>query len=182
MRRPSYAPTATVKPMLPLLSASLPAVWSTNDFSDLVGQFERRIEGTPFAIYIWNLVPHIETNLALAPFAESIEDLIGGACAVTDALLGRVLDILRRRGLLEETTIIAYGDHGDDHWTHGFKNGLLHGLEPFTPLVHTPLVISDASVPPVPTTGLPAPSILHRPASTSSDFLERLRSIPLGRA
>ncbi|SFV39073.1 sulfatase-like hydrolase/transferase [Hyphomicrobium facile] len=138
--------TATVKPMLPLLSASIPAVWSTNDFRDLVGQFEQRIEGMPFAIYIWNLLPHIETNIALAPYAESIEDLIGGACAVTDALLGEVLDILRRRGLLEDTTIIAYGDHGDDHWTHGFKNGLLHGLEPFTPLVHTPLVISDADV------------------------------------
>lgn len=139
--------TATVKPMLPLLSASLPAVWSTNDFRDLVGQFERRIEGTPFAIYIWNLLPHIETNIALAPYAESIEDLIGGACAVTDALLGEVLDMLRRRGLLEDTIIIAYGDHGDDHWTHGFKNGLLHGMEPFTPLVHTPLVISAADVP-----------------------------------
>lgn len=138
--------TAIVKPMLPLLSASIPAVWSTNDFRDLVAQFERRIERTPFAIYIWNLLPHTETNIALAPYAESIEDLIGGACAVTDALLGEVLDILRRRGLLEDTTIVAYGDHGDDHWTHGFKNGLLHGLEPFTPLVHTPLVISDADV------------------------------------
>lgn len=139
--------TATAKPMLPLLSASLPAVWSTNDFGDLIARFERHIEETPFAIYIWNLLPHIETDLALAPFAESLEDLIGGACAVTDTLLGRVLDILRGRGLLEETTIIVYGDHGDDHGTHGFKNGLLHGLEPFTPLVHTPLVISDSNVP-----------------------------------
>ena len=139
--------TAIVKPMLPLLSASVPAVWSTNNFRDLVGQFELRTEGKPFAIYIWNLLPHIETNFALAPYAESIEDLIGGACAVTDALLREVLDILRRRGLLEDTIIIAYGDHGDDHWTHGFKNGLLHGLEPFTPLVHTPLVISGTDVP-----------------------------------
>ena len=139
--------TATAKPMLPLLSASLPAVWSTNDFGDLIAQFEWHIEETPFAIYIWNLLPHIETDFALAPFAESLEDLIGGACAVTDTLLGRVLDILRRRGLLEETTVIVYGDHGDDHGTHGFKNGLLHGLEPFTPLVHTPLVVSDVDVP-----------------------------------
>lgn len=138
--------TAIVKPMLPLLSASVPAVWSTNNFRDLLGQFEQRIERMPFAVYIWNLLPHIETNIALAPYAESIEDLIGGACAVTDALLGEVLDILRRRNLLEDTIIIAYGDHGDDHWTHGFKNGLLHGLEPFTPLVHTPLVISNADV------------------------------------
>jgi hypothetical protein len=139
--------TPTAKPMLPLLSASLPPVWSTNDFGDLIAQFERHIEETPFAIYIWNLLPHIETDFALAPFAKSLEDLIGGACAVTDTLLGRVLDILRHRSLLEETTIVVYGDHGDDHGTHGFKNGLLHGLEPFTPLVHAPLVISDSDVP-----------------------------------
>ncbi|MBS0231869.1 MAG: sulfatase-like hydrolase/transferase [Proteobacteria bacterium] len=139
--------TASGKTMLPLLSSSLPPVWSTNDFGALLGQFERQTESSPFAVYIWNLVPHIEADFALAPYATSLEDLIGGSCAVTDTLLGKILDILQQRDLLKDTTFIAYGDHGDDHWTHGFKGGLLHGVEPFTALVHTPLVICDASVP-----------------------------------
>lgn len=37
--------------------------------------------------------------------------------------------------------IIAFGDHGDDFWGHGFNGGYTHGIEPYTPLVHTPAFI-----------------------------------------
>jgi hypothetical protein len=40
------------------------------------------------------------------------------------------------------------GDHGEDFWTHGFKGGLVHGTEPYTPIIHTPLVIIDPDLEP----------------------------------
>lgn len=136
------------KPMLELLAASLPPPWSTNDFGALLARFEALVQAPPFAIYAWNLVPHIVADLALAPYARSLEDLVAGGCAVADTLVGALLEILRRHDLLEATTVVAFGDHGDDYWTHGFKGGLLHGLEPYSALVHTPLAIRDPALPP----------------------------------
>jgi hypothetical protein len=128
-------------------SASLPPVWTTNDFRDMLGRFEACAAAAPFAVYTWSQVPHVEANLALAPHARSLDDLVAGACAVADNLLGAMLEILGRRGVLDDTTIVVYGDHGDDYWTHGFKMGLLHGIEPYTALIHTPLVIRDRALP-----------------------------------
>lgn len=135
------------KPMLPLLAATVPPVWSTNDFSALLEKFDDATATAPFAIYVWNLVTHIEHAFALAPHAEGLDDLVGGACAVADHALGAMLDMLERKNLTGETTIVIYGDHGDDYWTHGFKKGLLHGVEPHTQIVHAPMLIQDRSLP-----------------------------------
>ena len=135
------------KRMLPLLADSLPPVWGTNDFSALLRKFEDATDANGFAIYVWNLVTHIEHAMALAPHAEGLDDLIGGACAVADHTLGAMLGQLERKGLMDDTTIVIFGDHGDDYWTHGFKQGLLHGVEPHTQIVHCPLLIRDASLP-----------------------------------
>lgn len=56
--------------------------------------------------------------------------------------------MLRRSGRDDDTTVLVYGDHGDELYTHGFNNGLLHAGAPHTPLVHAPLVIRDARLPP----------------------------------
>ena len=61
---------------------------------------------------------------------------------------GDLRAILERKGLLENTTIVLYGDHGDDPWTHGFKGGLTHGTEPYTDIIWTPLAIRDPGLAP----------------------------------
>jgi hypothetical protein len=132
------------KKMLTLFTKSIPKIWNTNDFGEMLGKFETLVEKFPFAIYVWCNLPHISANLALAPYARHVDELIAGGCAITDNLLGAILEIIRLKSLSSDTTVIVYGDHGDDYWTHGFKNGMLHGVEPFTPLVHTPLIIQDA--------------------------------------
>lgn len=85
--------------------------------------------------------------MALASHAGHIDDLVAGACAVADGLLGALLDILRRSGREADTTVLVYGDHGDDYYTHGFNHGLLHGGAPHTMLVHAPLAIRDPDLP-----------------------------------
>jgi hypothetical protein len=135
------------KQMLPLLAETLPPVWSTNDFGALLQRFDEATNADRFALYVWNLVTHVEHAMALASHAEGLDDLIGGACAVADHALGAMLDLLERKNLMDETVVVIFGDHGDDFWTHGFKNGLLHGVEPHTQIVHCPLLIRAASLP-----------------------------------
>lgn len=130
-------------PILHLFNTSLPEAWKTNDFATLLQAFEQRTAQGPFAIYVWCQLPHIEADLALASHARHLDELFEGSCAATDTLLGAMLEILRRAGALEHTTTLVYGDHGDDHGTHGFKTGLLHAVEPYPALIHTPLVIRD---------------------------------------
>lgn len=138
----------STKKMLPNFADTIPEVWTTNDFSELFSQIEKRTDSQPFAIFCWNLITHMEHANALAGFATGIDDLVGGACAVADHTVGNILNILERKNLLDDTVVLIYGDHGDDYWTHGFKTGLLHAVEPYTHVLHAPLIIHDTSLQP----------------------------------
>lgn len=126
----------------------LPPVWATNDFPALFARFDALTDAAPFAVYVWDLITHIEQSLALAPQSNGLTDQVRRACAVADDAVGEMRAILERKGLLENTTIVLYGDHGDDPWTHGFKGGMLHGTEPYTGIIWTPLAIRDPGLAP----------------------------------
>ena len=121
----------------------LPPVWGTNDFPTLFARFDALTDAPPFAIYVWDLVTHIEHSLALAPYSNGLTDQVRRACAVADHAVGEFLRTLERKRLLADTTIVVYGDHGDDYWTHGFKGGMVHATEPYTQITWTPLAIRD---------------------------------------
>ena len=55
-----------------------------------------------------------------------------------DHQLGRLLDELRRRGVLQNTILIITSDHGEHFGEHGL---LLHGNSLYEPVLHVPLVI-----------------------------------------
>lgn len=145
------------KTMLPMLAGTVPPVWATDDFADLFAKFEAVTSEHPFAVHVWNLSSHIEHAMALAPYVRGIDELVGAAAAVADHVLGALLAILERRGRSNDTTVVVYGDHGEDYWTHGFKRGAMHGVEPHTHMVHAPLAIRDPAL---------APGADHRIAST----------------
>ena len=131
---------------LPSWPEELSPPWGTNDFPALFARFDELTDAPPFAIYVWDLVTHIEHSKALAPHADGLTDQIRRACGVGDDAIGEMLAILERKGLMANTTIVVYGDHGDDFWTHGWKGGMVHGVEPYTFVTHTPLAIRDASL------------------------------------
>jgi hypothetical protein len=124
-------------------SDDLPPVWGTNDFPSLFARFDELTDTQPFAIYVCDLVTHIDHSLALAPYSSGLTDQIRRACAVADDAVGEMLSMLERKGLLDNTTFVVYGDHGDDFWTHGFKEGMVHATEPYTGITWTPLAIRD---------------------------------------
>jgi hypothetical protein len=127
-------------------SDDLPPVWGTNDYPALFGRFDELTDAPPFAIYVWDLITHVEHSLALAPFSSGLTDQIRRACGVADEAVGVMLSTLERKGLLANTTVVIYGDHGDDYWTHGFKGGLIHATEPYTQTTWTPLAIRDSTL------------------------------------
>ena len=132
----------------------LPPVWATNDFPTLFQRFDELTDAAPFAIYAWDLITHIEHSLALASFSGSLTDQVRRACGVADHAVGEMMAILERKGLLDNTTVVVFGDHGDDYWTHGFKGGMLHATEPYTQITWTPLAIRDPSLTPGSSTNL----------------------------
>jgi arylsulfatase A-like enzyme len=57
----------------------------------------------------------------------------------TDAMVGQLMEDLKRRGILDDTMFILTADHGEEMWDHG-KIG--HGQSLHQELVHVPLVIA----------------------------------------
>lgn len=60
-----------------------------------------------------------------------------------DDYVKTLLGILVQSGKLENTTIIFYGDHGDDFYSHGNHGGLAHAIEPYAELIHVPMWVYD---------------------------------------
>ena len=53
-------------------------------------------------------------------------DLYDGGIAYTDEHLGRFLDALRQHGLLRNTAVVVFSDHGEEFWEHGAAGHLTH--------------------------------------------------------
>ena len=143
----------------------LPPVWGTHDFPSLFARFDELTAAAPFAIHVWNLITHVEHSLAVSPRASGLTDQFRRAWIVADDAVGQLRAILERKGLLGNTTIVLYGDHGDDPWTHGFREGLTHGTEPYTDIVWTPLADSRSGSRRATSTASREPSTSRRRAS-----------------
>jgi arylsulfatase A-like enzyme len=68
----------------------------------------------------------------------SLEAAYDEGIAYTDAVVGRFLDGLRHEGLLANTVIVIFSDHGEAFWDHG---GIMHGLNLYDEQLHVPLFI-----------------------------------------
>jgi hypothetical protein len=139
---------ATQRTSLSAWPECLPPVWGTNDFPSLQARFDALTNARPFAIYVWDLITHMEHSLAVAPFSDGLTDQVRRACAVADGAIGEMLATLEHKGLLNDTTIVVYGDHGDDCWSHGFKGGMIHATEPYTSITYAPFAIRDPELAP----------------------------------
>lgn len=65
-------------------------------------------------------------------------DAYDGAISYIDEQIGRLLDDLRRRGVLDRTIVVVTSDHGEEFGEHGL---FLHGHSLYLPSLHVPLVI-----------------------------------------
>lgn len=136
------------KPLLASLANILPPVEGTNDVNQFVDAISGFSGEKPVALYMWTLASHVEQMEAFQAHAARLDEQIGGAFALVDHALGLVLRALAEKDVLENTTVLIFGDHGDDYWTHGFQGGFLHGTAPYLPMIHTPLMVIDPDLAP----------------------------------
>lgn len=119
------------------------------DYSCLVKEIKKSMEKEPFAVNVCNYI----SNLALSHLRNTEVEFTGfdnwkNGYIELDKCVGTIFDILEEKGLLDNTTVVLYGDHGDDYWGHGYHKGLTHAIEPYAMLVHTPMFIYDSRITP----------------------------------
>jgi len=66
-------------------------------------------------------------------------DSYDAAIAYLDDSIGRLLDELERRGVLDQTVVVIASDHGEEFGEHGLY---FHGNSLYLPSLHVPLLIS----------------------------------------
>jgi len=97
-------------------------------------------DGRPFFLWVHYYGPHEKIGWH-KPMAEQEPDMIAaydGDVEIADAEVGRVLDWLRTRGLLDHTLVIYHSDHGQSLGEHDYVG---HGLNLYEPSVQIPMVI-----------------------------------------
>jgi arylsulfatase A-like enzyme len=87
-------------------------------------------------------------------------DQYDGALAFLDQELGKLMDALGSRGLLENTIVLLTSDHGEEFGEHGIYD---HGNTLYRPSVHVPLLIVQPGA-------IPGPKVITQPVS--------LRNVP----
>ncbi|HEU4400629.1 MAG TPA: sulfatase [Candidatus Polarisedimenticolia bacterium] len=76
---------------------------------------------------------------ALAPGdLRILSDLYDGEIAYADRRVGELVDLLRRRALLDRTVVVITSDHGEEIGEHGFLD---HKMNVYDPLLRIPLVL-----------------------------------------
>jgi len=60
---------------------------------------------------------------------------------ITDRLVGRILDNLRRAGIYDDTLVVFWSDHGEHLWDEGWEERVGHGETLSEKLLHVPLIL-----------------------------------------
>jgi arylsulfatase A-like enzyme len=71
--------------------------------------------------------------------AQAMRELYEAAIAQLDAEVGRLLGVLEKRGVLDNTIVVIAGDHGEEFGEHGVMG---HGNSLYRPALRVPLVIA----------------------------------------
>lgn len=134
--------------------ASFDTIWSEQDrfqWFDTADQMLHKAErviadrSQPFALYIWNLSSHLCYQDGYKAAGDNSFIRWQRGYESMDNTVGDILRLLMNHQQMENTTLVIFGDHGDDFWNHGLYGGFAHGIEPYTSLVHTPAFIYDSN-------------------------------------
>lgn len=98
--------------------------------------------GEPFVLWLCNFTSHVGFNLYVSAEKGGVDRWDEGYRSLNDYVC-YIFGLLRERNLLANTTVVFYGDHGDDIFSHGYHGGLVHAIEPYEQLIHTPMFIYD---------------------------------------
>jgi len=136
-------------------------------FDEWLGEREAAGRKGPFFCFAFADAPHgtydwPRENTVFTPCVDRVDyidmsgspskELIGevfnsyrNAVHFADSVVGRMLEALERRGILDETIVVVTGDHGEEFFEHGYFGHTSN----FTAVqTHVPLVIGGPGIPP----------------------------------
>lgn len=94
-----------------------------------------------FAIFVADNASHISYTGNRIDRSQSLEIRQKRRYEEIDRTFGTIMQGLKNLDLINDTVVIAYGDHGEEFWTHGLHEGYTHAIEPFHNMIHCPLYI-----------------------------------------
>jgi choline-sulfatase len=92
----------------------------------------------PFFLWVHVYDPHDPYAPPVDFDATAFEDAYLAEVAYADREIGRLLDVLREDGTLDDTIVVATSDHGEGFGAHG---EVTHGVLCFEEMVHVPLIV-----------------------------------------
>lgn len=101
-------------------------------------------EDRPFFLFLFFINPHTpyspteEITFEEAPYAPEYSDNYDGEILLADRQIGRIIDSLESRTLLNDTVVVFSTDHGEEMDDHG---EMFHGLTLYDSVLNVPLVI-----------------------------------------
>lgn len=115
------------------------------DYKDYLKTIEELVsKEEPFAIMGLNYISNLSLNsYVVGGKTKSGSERWSEGYQELDKSVNDLFSILQKYNVLSNTTIVLYGDHGDDYWQHSMHGGLTHAIEPYAQLINTPLMIYD---------------------------------------
>jgi arylsulfatase A-like enzyme len=104
-----------------------------------------RVGSSPFLLWVHLYDAHSPQTLPIE-YRRTYGDSYVGGIAFADAQIGRLLDALGRKQLLDNTTIVIAGDHGESLGEHGEVE---HGIFLYEGVLHVPLIVRTAGLAPM---------------------------------
>jgi arylsulfatase A-like enzyme/tetratricopeptide (TPR) repeat protein len=95
------------------------------------------VAAKPFFLFLHLFEPHTPYE-PVEPFRSLYSDPYDGEIATVDAVVGRFLAELDRRGLYEDSLIVLISDHGEGLGDHGEAE---HGVLLYREAIHVPLIL-----------------------------------------
>lgn len=140
--QPFFLAVGFIKPHLPFVAPK--KYWDLYDPEKIpLPAIDRMPDGTPTWVGHTNGELHSYANVPKgnpipADFAKQLRHGYYACISFTDAQIGRLLDALEKEGLIDNTVIVLWGDHG---WQLG-DHGLWHKHTNFELATRSPLLIS----------------------------------------
>lgn len=100
-------------------------------------------EDGPFFLYFWDLRSHLYYEDDGKRESKNIFERLESGYSALNGTLAKVMELLGKYELVDDSVVLGFGDHGDEFWEHGFNGGFCHSNEPFTNLINCPLFIFD---------------------------------------
>jgi arylsulfatase A-like enzyme len=95
------------------------------------------VNGSPFFLWTHLYDPHRPYDPP-EPFRSAYSDPYIAEIMFADAQIGRLVDALGMRGLLDRTVIVIAGDHGESLGDHEERD---HGIFVYESVLHVPLIV-----------------------------------------